>query len=99
MKTAADMRQDEEARWAERRARMDMLLDETHAVMDRATFDALMEYSASIPTGVFRGKVWKAHRQPKGFTDPGTWWLGEYVDDPASDEYVLIIWREILVVE
>jgi len=36
-------------------------LDETHALMDSATFNALEEYSSSIPSGVYEGKMWKRH--------------------------------------
>jgi hypothetical protein len=37
----------------------DILLDETHALLTQAQFDALPEYSYSVPTGVIPGKTWK----------------------------------------
>lgn len=37
-----------------------ILLDATHAVMDRTTYDALLTYSTSVPSGVYPGKMWKA---------------------------------------
>jgi hypothetical protein len=36
-------------------------IDERYARMDRATFDRLPEYSATRPTGVYPGKMWKRH--------------------------------------
>lgn len=41
--------------------RSDIILDETHALMSRKTFALLAEYSASNPTGVYEGKMWKRH--------------------------------------
>lgn len=37
----------------------DLLVDETHAVMTERTLQALAEYSATIPTGVYPGKMWR----------------------------------------
>lgn len=39
-----------------------ILIDDTHAVMDEATLKALHEYSTTMPTGVYEGKMWKANR-------------------------------------
>lgn len=36
-------------------------LDKTHALMSMATFNRLAEYSASNPSGVYVGKMWKRH--------------------------------------
>ena len=41
-------------------ARESILVDKTHAVMTRHDFDGLHEYSRSIPSGVYPGKMWKA---------------------------------------
>ncbi len=38
-----------------------ILVDDTHAVMDAETFSALAEYSGSLPSGVYFGKMWKRH--------------------------------------
>ena len=35
-----------------------ILIDDTHALMDLATFEQLSEYSCTIPTGVYPGKMW-----------------------------------------
>lgn len=36
-----------------------ILVDDTHAVMTRQQFDELAEYSRSMPSGVYPGKMWK----------------------------------------
>jgi hypothetical protein len=36
-------------------------IDERYARMNQATFDRLPEYSATRPTGVYPGKMWKRH--------------------------------------
>jgi hypothetical protein len=38
-----------------------ILIDETHALMSRATFESLAEYSTTMPTGVYPGKLWRRH--------------------------------------
>ncbi|NNS07311.1 hypothetical protein [Erwinia sp. JH02] len=40
--------------------RENILVDDTHAVMNRRDFDSLADYSRSIPSGVYPGKMWKA---------------------------------------
>jgi hypothetical protein len=72
-----------------------ILVDETHAVMTRDAFEALPEYSCTIPTGTTIGKRWR-----RGEPYVGTrlhWYLGEYVpcDLPGQTG---ITWREILLV-
>lgn len=52
----------------------EILLDDKHAVMEMATFSKLAEYSTSIPSSVYPGKMWKC--QCRG----GEWvlrWFGE----------------------
>jgi hypothetical protein len=55
------------------------------AIMDRSTLARLPEYSTSIPTGVYEGKMWKfrqGHGTPGG--SDGSWFLRWYgpSDDP-----------------
>ena len=38
-----------------------MLIDDTHAMMTKATFLSLKEYSSTTPTGVYEGKMWRRH--------------------------------------
>jgi hypothetical protein len=42
-----------------------IVIDDTHAMMDRKTFDKLLNYSHSVPSAAYEGKMWK----------------GEYYDD------------------
>lgn len=89
-----DVRTREEAGWVSKRAAMSMLLDDTHAVVTRSELDSLMEYSRSIPSGTYVGKVWKRRQ----WLDRDAWILGEYVDVGSNAE-IGIKWRSILVVE
>ena len=45
----------------EQPSRQSIEIDDKHALMNRATFNALHEYSRSIPSGVYPGKMWKIH--------------------------------------
>lgn len=89
-----DLRTREEASWQSKRAAMSMLLDDRHAVMTRAEFERLMEYSRSIPSGTYVGKIWKRRQ----WLNSDVWLLGEYVDVGSQTE-IGIKWRAILVVE
>ena len=47
------------------------------AVMSQKTFNALPEYSFTVPTGVYEGKIWKCKRGDS--SDTGfTWYLRWY---------------------
>jgi len=41
--------------------RSEIILDGTHALMSLKTFEALKEYSASNPSVVYEGKMWRRH--------------------------------------
>jgi hypothetical protein len=41
--------------------RSKILVDATHALMERSTFEELAEYSATNPSGAYEGKMWKRH--------------------------------------
>ena len=69
--------------------RSKVLVDDTHAVVTAATFRALAEYSRTMPTGVYEGKMWKAK------TAAG-WMLRWYgpCDDPAlvsNNQRILLV--------
>lgn len=72
-----------------------MLLTPTEAVVTQAAFDALPEYSCSIPTGTRIGKRWKRAKNYRDRTKG--WWLGEYEQHPDPD-FVRIRWRDLMVV-
>jgi hypothetical protein len=77
--------------------------------LTKAEFDALPEYSASLPTGTTIGKKWKRNNFAHHlglmridvlgltflFPSPADWWMGEYydIDDPKK---VGIRWSKIL---
>lgn len=75
---------------------MTMLLDDKDAVMTRAEFESLDEYSASIPTGTPFGKIWRRHNEVR-YGGDGSWQLGEYAPH-ANPKLVRIIWRLIHVI-
>jgi len=68
-----------------------ILVDSTHAVMSQRAFDELCEYSASIPSGTYEGKMWK--RQ----CADGSWWLSWFCSDP-NPKMIGMQHRRILVV-
>lgn len=70
---------------------------ETERITQKA-LDSLPEYSKSLPTGTFRGKVWKRDAnwdRSKG--DEAVWIIGEYVG-PAVDGKVKIEWRSPVII-
>lgn len=75
----------------------EIVRDETHALMDKATFDRLDEYSSTLPTGPSVGRVWK-RRVPWRTDMPLRWWLlGEVV--VKGEVFTYFEWRKILVVD
>ena len=42
-------------------SRDEILVDDTHAIMTVPTFTKLLEYSSSMPSGVYDGKMWRRH--------------------------------------
>jgi hypothetical protein len=60
-----------------------VLVDDTHAVVSTADFLLLREYSGTLPSGVYPGKMWRRHN---GIHDPQcsvpVWLLCWYGDSP-----------------
>lgn len=56
-----------------------VLLDDTHALMSQRDFESLPEYSATMPSGVYPGKTWRAQWRGRWFFR----WYGE-CDDPTK---------------
>ncbi len=81
----------------------DILIDDTHAVMTRITFEKLHEYSGTFPSGVYEGKMWRRHDGAFDFEylakdGKPVWklvWFG-YCDDPDK---VSNNFRDILIVD
>lgn len=61
-----------------------ILITDVRAVMSKKIFDDLAEYTTSIPTGVYAGKMWKAN------TVEGVWILRWYEYDSAVSNRCLI---------
>lgn len=77
-----------------------MLMDADTAIVTQRDFARLDDYSASIPTGVCVGKVWKRGGPivEDGQKVGERWVLGQFEEDPTEpDKYCLTTWRELLV--
>jgi len=61
-------------------------------IVDGPAFDALPEYSTTLPTCTRDGKQWR--RRVPAFGEPHGWWIGEY--GPEDDGSVPIAWRRLL---
>jgi hypothetical protein len=78
-------------------------VDEKFALMSRAVFDLLPEYSCSNPTGAYEGKMWKRHdgsfdREFLARGGKPTWLLCWYgVSDKPG--YVSNNFREIILAD
>lgn len=84
-------------------------IDDTHALMTRLTFESLADYSASNPSGVYVGKMWRRHdgvfdvvfRSAGGTPEWLLCWFGpcKKAECPGCDKFVSNNWRKILIVE
>lgn len=68
-------------------------LDDTHALMSEQTFKGLPDYTRSQPTGVYPGKMWRAH-----YTKGG-WTLHWFKETPGEPNMCTREWRLILVID
>ena len=71
----------------------DIEIDDTHALMGVYAFNQLVEYSHSIPSGVYIGKMWK------GRYDTGEWYLAWFSEGDEAKTYLNNNYRIILVVD
>ncbi len=89
--------------------RQSILIDATHAVMSRQTFESLAEYSCSTPTGVYVGKMWRQHRpyERQGICNTDRhpnlkpcdhWWLA-WFGHHADPKFVSNNYRKILILD
>ena len=69
----------------------DIAIDDDVAMMTPKAFDELLDYSASIPSGKYAGKMWKACYRDG-------WYLRWYEDDPEDASSLFIRRRKIVVV-
>lgn len=83
--------------------RSEILIDDTHALMSRQTFQTLKEYSATFPTGVYEGKMWKRHdgALDHGFLARGgkPVWLLVWFGLSDNPDTVSNNFREILILD
>lgn len=78
----------------------DIQIDDTHALMGQKTFDALAEYSASFPSGVYPGKMWKRHDGLHDDTCPvemRRWLLVWFGESKIGPGFCLNNFREIII--
>jgi hypothetical protein len=71
--------------------RSEIEIDDTHALMSQITFNALPDYTASQPTGVYEGKMWRAYYKLDG------WLLHWWVTSPENSCACRRMYRKILI--
>lgn len=79
----------------------DIVVDDTHAIMTEDTFEALAEYSASCPSGVYPGKMWRRHDglfDRKCKVEDRKWLLCWFGMDETWPRYCTNNYRIILIV-
>ena len=72
-------------------ARHEVLIDDNHAVMSKRSLSTLMNYSASVTSGVYDGKMWKTLHN-------GAWYL-RWFSPSENTGHCKINARLILVLE
>jgi len=68
----------------------DIIIDDIHALMSKESFSQLKEYSMSIPTGVYEGKMWKAKIANK--------WILRWFGNENTEGLLPILNRKIIIV-
>lgn len=75
----------------------EVLLTPTEALVTRAVFDRLQEYSSSMPTAPSVGRYWK--RQRRWWDRKSGWLLAVVEPGPPDADYDLIRWRALEVLD
>ena len=75
--------------------RSEITVDDKYALMDRKAFSRLKEYSSSIPSALYVGKMWK---RGWPFRDPRLKWFLCYVVPHEDPTKVVIREREIVLI-
>jgi hypothetical protein len=70
----------------------DILVSDTDAVMSQVAFDTLREYSSTLPTGVYPGKMWKAELEEG-------WYLRWYGEVPGRVDVCSNNQRQIRIMD
>jgi hypothetical protein len=79
-----------------------ILVDDTHALMNKQSFWALANYSTTLPTGVYPGKMWRAHvpiDSRSGWEGPRKWVLRWFGIVRGNDKVCSCNQRDILIDE
>lgn len=82
--------------------RTEILIDGTHAVMTTRTFELLAEYSATNPSGVYEGKMWRRHDglfDPRCLPKDRRWLLCWFGFSKIGPGFVSNNYREILIAD
>jgi hypothetical protein len=82
-----------------------ILLDDTYALMTQLSFEALHDYSATTPSGVYEGKMWRRHDgifaagfPPSAAQRASAKWLLCWYGPSEKPDCCSINYREILLV-
>ncbi|MEI8017490.1 MAG: hypothetical protein WCH39_04775 [Schlesneria sp.] len=81
------------SKYWEQPSRDGILLDDHYALMDTCTFDKLKNYSRTVPSGVYPGKMWKAQCH-----ESGEWFLRWYGWDDGDPRGLPTLLRKIIVI-
>lgn len=74
----------------------EILVDDEYAVMSKDAFDKLKDYTASQPTALYNGKMWKACY----CTKDGLLWVLHYCfNEDMENNLIDIAARDILILE
>lgn len=90
-------------RYWEQPDRFEILVDDHHALMTKETFEKLHEYTSSIPTGAYEGKMWRS-MQHDGIkygilrTRPDKPWLLRWYGPCPIPGKVTLNTREVILV-
>lgn len=74
--------------------RSQILVDSSHALMTHETLHSLADYSGSVPTGVYHGKMWRRRER----YDCDDWFLAWYGHSEKGQDFCSLNFRRVLLV-
>lgn len=81
----------------EQPVRQDILIGDDTAIMPKAAYDQLKEYSTTLPSGVYPGKMWKRIEIDAAAPFTVTAYLGWYGMPMGITGRFAIHWRKIVI--
>ena len=69
-------------------------IDDTHALMSKSTLEQLADYSCSMPSLAYPGKMWRCRKDY--YDESKGWWL-RWFGESADPEFCSNHHREILI--